>query len=118
PAPYLSGPMVAVAIAALLGVATRIPNAVAETIYLVVGLSLGSGVSPEALAQVGRWPLSLLLLLIYLAIVHIAAQLFLERVCGWPRASAFFAAIPGALSYTLALGAASLADMRLVAICQ
>src|SRR5437870_5639452 len=66
----------------------------------------------------GSWPLSLAGLAVSVVLCQIAVQTFLRRVAGWDRASAFFAGIPGALSYVLILASESRADLGKVAIAQ
>ncbi|NJM35723.1 MAG: AbrB family transcriptional regulator [Rhodomicrobium sp.] len=53
---------------------------------------------------------------VLLAIVLSAA--FLMLVAKWSRATAFYAAIPGALSYVMAMSMRSSADNRLVVLAQ
>ncbi|MEX0852261.1 MAG: AbrB family transcriptional regulator, partial [Bauldia sp.] len=52
--------------------------------------------------------------------VQFACQLFLRRVCGWDRLTAFFGAVPGVTSYVLvlALGQPTRADIPRVALSQ
>ena len=47
-----------------------------------------------------------------------AAQTFLHRVCRWDRQTAFFAAIPGLLSYVIALALPTRADTSRIAVSQ
>jgi membrane AbrB-like protein len=47
-----------------------------------------------------------------------ASYLYLRRVAGWDRASAYFGSVPGALTMTLAVAETSPADMRQVSLCQ
>ena len=43
---------------------------------------------------------------------------FLVHVSGWDRETAFYAAVPGALSYVIAVAATTSADIRKVAVSQ
>jgi len=58
PAGLVSGSVVAVATAALLGRPMRVPPMLARICYVVVGTLLGTVVTPETLRGVITWPAS------------------------------------------------------------
>ncbi|MCB1489604.1 MAG: AbrB family transcriptional regulator [Bauldia sp.] len=118
PASWLSGAMVAVTAASLAGWDTRLPLPIVELAFLLIGTALGSGVTPELLNGALAWPLSLLGLATTVAACIVAVRVFLVRVAGWDRDTAFFSAVPGALSFVLALASETSADMRKVAASQ
>jgi membrane AbrB-like protein len=57
-------------------------------------------------------------LLISVVAVVLSVQFYLVRVAGWDRSTAFFASLPGALSYVVAAATASGADLRRVVVGQ
>lgn len=118
PAGWLSGAMMAVTIAAVWGMNVHISPRLADAVFVVLGALLGAGVTPEIIDRVGSWPISLAGLLVSVVAVVIAVQAYLVRVAGWDRTTAFFAAIPGALSYVVALASTTGADLRRVAVSQ
>lgn len=118
PAAWLSGAMIAVTAASLAGWDTRLPPRLVDFAYLLIGTALGCGVTPELLSGALAWPLSLLGLAITVAAVIVAVRVFLTRVAGWDRDTAFFSAVPGALSFVLAMASESDADIRKVATSQ
>jgi membrane AbrB-like protein len=118
PASWLTGGMIAVGIASLAGLNTRLPLRLFEGVMLMIGITLGNGITPRFLSEIGTWPLSLAGLAVSVVLCQVAVQIFLRRVAGWDRASAFFAGIPGALSYVLILASESRADLGKVAIAQ
>jgi membrane AbrB-like protein len=118
PAAYLTGGMIAVTAASLAGFDTRLPRRLLEATLVLIGLILGAGVTPELIGRAGSWPLSLAILAASVAVVQAAAQVFYVRVGGWDRDTAFFASLPGALSYVLAIAAETKADMAKVVIGQ
>ncbi len=118
PAPWLTGSAVAGAALAISGQAPQMPWQLLEASFLVLGVSLGASVDPASLAAVERWPLSLLALLLTIPLIVGSAQLTLSRVFGWERREAFLAAVPGALSYTLAVALNEGLDVRPIAIAQ
>jgi membrane AbrB-like protein len=118
PAAWLSGAMVAVGATALAGLSARVPVRLRDAVYLLLGVSLGSGISPDVVGRVGAWPASLAGLAVTVAGVTAASYVYLRRVAGWDPASAYFGSIPGALSMTMITAEASRADLRRVALSQ
>lgn len=118
PAGWLSGAMIAVAVSALAGLRVVIPVRLADAVFVVLGAVLGSGVTPEIVSQLRTWPITLAGLIVSLVLVVFAVQVYLMRVARWDRASAFFAAIPGAMSYVVAVAATTGADLRRVVVSQ
>lgn len=118
PAPWLSGSMIATTVASLAGFDTRIPIRLADLTFLIIGLMLGAGVSPELVSGVAAWPLSLVVLLLSVVACFLGVRAFLLHAAGWDRETAFFSAVPGALSYVLAVASLTRADMRRVAVSQ
>ena len=65
PAPFLTGPATAVSLASLAGLKTFIPVLLRNTIFLIIGVSLGTSVTPEILSQAVTWPISLFIMCKY-----------------------------------------------------
>lgn len=118
PASWLSGAMVAVTAASLGRLDTRLPAPVIELSFLLIGIALGAGLTPELLRSLGAWPFSLAVLVLTVILVTAGVRWFLIHVSGWDRDTAFFAAVPGALSYVIAVAATTGADIRKVAVSQ
>jgi len=118
PAGWLTGAMVAVAAAATAGVRVVYPTRLRNVIFVLLGSSLGAGVSPELIGHVGDWPLTMAIVLVNVAAVQLACQFFLSRVAGWDRQTAFFAAVPGVTSYVLALALPTGANIPRIALSQ
>jgi membrane AbrB-like protein len=118
PAPWLTGSMVAVSILALARRPLFLPSAIRQGVFLLLGVSMGSGVTPETAAGVLHWPASLVILAVTVTVMTAASAAFLIRAARWSRATAFFASVPGALSYVMAVSLRSSADTRLVIMAQ
>lgn len=118
PAAWLSGAMVSTGIAALLGLNAPVPNRLRDAVFVVLGVSMGAGVTPDVVGRLSAWPVSLAGLAVTVAAVTAGTYLFLRRIAGWDPASAYFGAIPGALSMTLATAELSRADLRKVSLSQ
>ncbi len=115
---WLTGGMVTVAIAAMSGVTVEVPDRLRNVVFVVLGSSLGTGVSPELISHLGHWPLSLIGLAVTVLAVQFICQSFLRYVCKWDGPTAFFSAVPGVTSYVIALALPTRADIRRIALSQ
>ena len=118
PVAWLSGSMIAVAVAAFAGVPVTVPNVLRTVIFFVLGINIGAAVTPETVRGIATWPLSILILLICVPIVSLACALPLIYWRGWKRNDALMASVPGALSLILALADSTEADVPRIAIVQ
>ena len=118
PAGWLSGAMLAVACAALAGRPMYVPLRLTSTILVLIGISLGAVVTPATLHGVATYPVSIIVLVAAMAAIGFAGALYLQKVHGWDRVSAFLGAAPGGLSQVMAVAAELGADMRGIAVVQ
>lgn len=118
PAGWLMGAMVATAAAAIAGTEVGLPPGLRDLAFLLLGISIGSGVTPESFAQIAAWPASIALLALSVTATLFAGAAYLERVHGWDRVTARFASMPGAFSAVVVIAASSAADMPRVVLAQ
>jgi membrane AbrB-like protein len=118
PAGWLSGAIVGVSVAALAGRPVTIPTPVGRVIYILLGISLGSSVTPATLATMVTWPLSMVALALAMVAVTGSVMAYLKYVHGWPTLDALFAAAPGALAQAMALAQDTGANVRAIAVVQ
>lgn len=118
PAAALVGSTLAVTALALLGGRPTVPGPLRDAAFATIGLALGSGVTPDLLSDVARWPLSLLAMVAVLGLLMVVLTLLLPLVLRVDRSTALLASAPGALSYTLALASDVRADVRAVMVLQ
>lgn len=118
PAAVLTGPAAAVSIATLLGLRTMIPPLLRDVVFLVLGLQIGSTVTPEVIETALAWPVSLAVLTVTLVVVLQIVRAVLVRGFGYDRRTALLAATPGHLSYVLGLSTELSADVPRVALVQ
>ena len=114
PAGWLSGALVFTAAAALMGVPTAIETRTRTIVYVILGTSMGSAITPDTLVGVTNWPVTMVVLCISVPVMMVAVVFYLEKVAGWDRRSAFFASAPGALSTVLIMAESAGADTRRV----
>jgi uncharacterized protein len=118
PAGLVSGSVLAVATAALLRRPTRVPLWLARVCFVLIGMLLGAVVTPETLAGITTWPLSVALLMVSTICTMVVTTIYLRLAHGWDPLSALLGASPGAMAQVVALAAEFGADMRGVAIVQ
>jgi uncharacterized protein len=118
PAGLVSGSVLAVTIAALLGRPVKVPIALARIGYVVVGIMLGAVVTPQTLRGFATWPASVALLMVAVVAMMIATTSYLRVVHRWDRLSALMGASPGSMMQVIALSTELGADLRAIAIVQ
>jgi membrane AbrB-like protein len=118
PAGLVSGSVLAVAIAALLGRQMTVPSPVARVCYVLIGILLGAIVTPATLQGMATYPLSVAMLAVATVAMIATTTSYLRFVHGWDWPSAFLGASPGAMAQVVALAAEFKADVRGVAIVQ
>ncbi len=118
PAAPLTGPALAVSLAALAGVPVGIPGPLLKISQIALGLGIGASVTPEVIAGAARWPVSLVVMTLMLAVTMVVTSKVLQRGFGYNRATATLAATPGHLSYVIALASEVTADLPAVAVMQ
>jgi hypothetical protein len=118
PGGLISGAMIAVGIAVTAGRPLTMPPFLTQVVLVLLGISLGSLMSRQLLQHVSAYPFTIALLAMATACATFASSLYLQRVHGWDQASAFLAAIPGALSQITMLAAEKGADVPAIAVVQ
>ena len=118
PAGYLSGSILVVACAALAGRPMFIPVPLMRVLLVLIGISLGAVVTPETLHGMATYPLSIGVLIVATSVISLCGMIYLRRVQGWDKITAYLAAVPGGLSQVMALAVELNADVRAIAIVQ
>ncbi len=118
PAGWLAGGMLFVAAASLSGLESEVPDRIRWVFFLFLGIFAGSGANPETLEQIALWPASFAMLLVTVAGIISTSYILLRNVFRWDGQTAFFASLPGALSFVLATAEKVDLDIRKVAVAQ
>jgi uncharacterized protein len=118
PAGLVSGSVLAVTAAALLGRPVNVPLALARVGYVVVGIQLGAVVTPQTVQGFITWPASIALLVVASIAMIVATTSYLRVVHHWDRLSALMGASPGSMVQVIALSTELGADLRAIAIVQ
>lgn len=118
PAPYLIGPAVAVTFAGLSGLHLGVPHIIRNACFIVIGISMGSTVTPEIFVAARTWPLSFIMVFVAVFVLLFSAAWVLQKIFRYDRTTALLAASPGHLSYVLSLASEMRCDLRAVSISQ
>lgn len=118
PAGFLSGSILAVASAALAGRPMLVPVPAVRVLVVLIGISLGSVVTPETLQGMASYPLSIAMLVLATIGISISGTAYLRGVHKWDTTTAYLAAVPGGLSQVLTVALDIGADLRAIAIVQ
>ncbi|WP_147106838.1 AbrB family transcriptional regulator [Tateyamaria sp. syn59] len=118
PIAVLTGPALLVSLAALAGLRTGIDDTVRNLVFLLVGVSIGSGVDSNATAAMLRWPLAFAALgLMLWATLWLCGRL-LHHGFGLDKRSAYLAAAPGHLSFVVGLSTGLNLDTTRIVVIQ
>jgi membrane AbrB-like protein len=119
PAPFLTGPAIAVTLAGLAGIRTAAPpQGARDVVFIILGLTIGQGVTPEVFDAMQAWPVTLAALAASLFAIIWLTPALLVKFWRMDGTTAFLCSSPGHLSYVLGLSEGAKADLKMVSIVQ
>jgi len=118
PAAALVGATLVVSCGSLCRLTRDVPAVLRDAGFTIIGLSLGSGMTREAVAQAAHWPLSIATLTIAVLLIMAGCGLMLVRCFGHSAETSMLATSPGALGYIMALTAEGHGDAPTVVVVQ
>ena len=116
PLPWLIGPMVVTATAAVLRAPVAAPTPIRPFVVATIGVILGSGFTPDFLHQIGTWSVSFAFLLLYIAACALVVVPYYRFVAGFDGPTAYFSGMPGGLSEMMIAGQEAGGDDRLIVL--
>jgi membrane AbrB-like protein len=116
PAGLLSGSVLTVATAALAGRVMFVPTSLARAVLIILGISLGSVISPHTLQGLSSYAASCALLVLATLSMMAGTATYLRLVHRWDSLSALLGASPGAQSQVMALALNQGINTRAVAV--
>lgn len=118
PAPFLMGPAIAVTVVCVMGIKLSIPANLRDICFILIGISMGAGATPQVIDSLIKWPVSFVALAISMYLIMILGAKLLSKFFGFSQTSALLAATPGHLSFVIALSEDTGADTQKVALVQ
>lgn len=116
PLPWMLGPMIGNTIAAMSGMAIKGPITLRFYLVPVIGVMLGSAVTPALFADLGAWGATLIALPLCLAATAAVSFAVYRRLGKYDPVTAYYAAMPGGLNEMVILGAEGGGDDKKIAI--
>ncbi|RYH04044.1 AbrB family transcriptional regulator [Salipiger sp. IMCC34102] len=116
PLPWMLGPMIGTTLAALFGLPVRGPSRLRPYTIPVLGVFLGSAITPDLFDRVGSWTLTILFLPLFLILAAGLSYQVYRRIGGYDPVTSFYSAMPGGLNDMLILGEAAGGDARRIAL--
>ncbi len=117
PAPFLLGPTIVCSIGAILGLKFSIPIFLKNLCFTIIGITIGTNITPNSLAQISTWPISLLMMVLTIVLITLFGMLFLSHF-SLDRKTSILASTPGHLSFVLSISNDIKTDTPKIAIIQ
>jgi membrane AbrB-like protein len=112
PLPFLFGPMAASLVAALFGAPLAGLGPVSVAARSVLGIAIGTSVTPALIAELPSMVASLALVPAYIVVIGLIGVPFFRRACGFDPVTAFYAAMPGGAADMTIFGQEAGANVR------
>lgn len=109
PLPWLFGSVVAVGAASILRlggttVPMAFPSQQREVFVPIIGVAIGGSFTPDLMAEALVWAPSLLALLIYIPVIHLAGFWLCRRIGRFDPVTAWYATMPGGFVEAIVMG--------------
>ncbi|MEL6476726.1 MAG: AbrB family transcriptional regulator [Pseudomonadota bacterium] len=118
PLAWMLGALFLTMAASLAGAPVNVPTWLRQYFIVLLGLFLGESFDHLTLAELARWPISILAAILYVPVAGGVAYLFYRHVARESRATAICEAVPGGLTAVVLLSESLGADQRAVALSQ
>ena len=116
PLAWLLGSLLTTTVLSIANAPIAMPRNLRNVGTAVLGVLLGSKITPAYFTNAAEWSISLVGLLIFVLLVTTICYFYLERVGGYSRADAYFGSIPGGLNDMTLIGGQMGANERVVAL--
>ncbi len=116
PLPWMLGSMTLVTLGAVLRLKLFAPARIRPPMTAIIGVLLGASFSPSVLDNLLVWLPTLLGLVVFSAMSGLCCAVYLHKIAGFDRVTAFFGGMPGGLVEMIELGSERGADERAVAL--
>ena len=97
PLAWFLGPMLAVSLATLLGLKTKMPKLMLSSTLILLGLYIGNYIDKELFSQIQQWAWTSLIMFAYIVLSVLIVSKYLQIYSKYGRKTSIFSAAPGAL---------------------
>ncbi len=116
PLPFLFGPLVFCLIAALSGAQLENMGILGTYMRTILGVAIGASIQPDVVERLPQMAASVALIPIYIGVIGLIGVPFFTRVCGFDRATAWYASMPGGLQDMVLFGQEAGGDVRALSL--
>lgn len=116
PLPWMLGAMIGVTVAALSGAPIQAPMPLRPIVIPIIGVMIGSSITPEIWEQISQWLGTLAVLPFVLIATAAISYTIYRRIGGYDKTTAFFSSMPGGLNEMLIMGGDAGGDERKIAL--
>ena len=115
PLAWMLGPMIAVSVAALIGIKVEMPKLALSTILIILGLHIGNYIDQNLINQMKDWIWTSAIMFIYILLSIFIVSKYLQKYSNYKNKTSIFSAAPGALGPLLILAEYEKSDLSQVA---
>ena len=115
PLAWMLGPMIAISIAALMGIKVAMPKLALNGVLIILGLYIGNYIDQNLVNQMVNWVWTTIIMFFYILISIIIVSKYLQKFSGYNNKTSIFSAAPGALGPLLILAEYEKSDLSQVA---
>ena len=115
PLAWMLGPMIAISIAALMGLKVVMPKLALSGILIILGLYIGNYIDQNLINQMVNWVWTTIIMFFYILISIIIVSKYLQKFSGYKEKTSIFSAAPGALGPLMILAEYEKSDLSQVA---
>ena len=116
PLPFMLGPMFGCLAAALAGADLKGLGPLALAMRIVLGVAVGTAITPELMHRMPEMGYSLLLVPPFILIIGLIGYPWFRKVCKFDHATAYFGAMPGGLQDMLVFGQEAGGNVRALSL--
>jgi len=116
PLPFLFGPLGACLVTAMAGMRLRAFGQVSIAARTILGVAVGASITPALIGTLPQMAASVALIPLYIAVIALVGVPFFHRVCGFDKATAWYAAMPGGLQDMVIFGTEAGGDPRALSL--
>ncbi|WP_114417984.1 AbrB family transcriptional regulator [Marinospirillum perlucidum] len=116
PLAWMLGPLLANLLVSLAGMPVGIKPGFRAVFLGSLGVILGGQASQDTLQQASNWPGSLALLTLGVILIILGVSIYFRRMAGFDQASAWFSAVPGAMTSMILMGGQAGGDERKITL--
>ena len=115
PLAWMLGPMIAISIAALMGLKVVMPKLALSGILIILGLYIGTYIDQNLIDQMVNWIWTTIIMFFYILVSIIIVSKYLQKFSDYNEKTSIFSAAPGALGPLLILAEHENSDLSQVA---